>query len=236
MTTPDWRQVRMVVFDLDGTLYDQGPLRWTMAVELVRDALHSRSLRTIRVLRRFRKIREHLGERAAGHAAGNFLDEQYRLTAQACGCEESEVRSLTREWLEERPLRRIARYKAPGIDKLFAAIRASGRVVAVWSDYPVTAKLAALGLAPDHAVWAGDDAVGRLKPDPSGLTVLLVRTGIRARETLVIGDRWDRDAAAAQALGAHALLRSARRRRDFSCFRRYDDPVFAGLCGVPVHA
>lgn len=235
MTPPDWRQVRMVVFDLDGTLYDQVPLRWAMALELVRDALHTRSLRTILVLRRFRKVREHLGGQAAGEAPGNFLDEQYRLTAQSCGCDEGEVRILTKEWLEERPLRRVAQYKARGIDRLFNTIRASGRVLAVWSDYPVAAKLAALGLAPDHAVWAGEAAVGRLKPDPSGLSVLLQRTGIRARETLVIGDRWDRDAAAAQALGAHALLRSARRRGDYSCFRRYDDPVFAGLGRAPGH-
>ncbi|MFD1961116.1 HAD family hydrolase [Novosphingobium panipatense] len=181
MSEVDWQDIRLTIFDLDGTLYDQPPLRRAMAWSLLRDAVRKRSLRTILILRCFRRVRERLGEQTAGTGCGNFLREQYLETAVACGIDEGEVRACVEEWMERRPLALLSRYKAAGIDDLFAAIRATGRAVAVWSDYPVAAKLAALGLEADHAIWAGDSAVGRLKPDPKGLRILLSRAGVPAR-------------------------------------------------------
>ncbi|WP_395394376.1 HAD family hydrolase [Novosphingobium sp. BL-8A] len=221
-----WSGVRLVVFDLDGTLYDQPPLRLAMARELGLDCLRSRSTQTLRTLRHFRQVRERLGE---GHGTTDFAAEQYRLTAQLCRQPERDVRALVEEWMERRPLAHLPRYKARGIDRLFAAIRASGRTIAVWSDFPVVAKLAALGLAADHAIWAGDAGVGRLKPDPSGLRALMERADASPRETLVIGDRMDRDVRAATAAGTRALLRSRRPHGRAASFRHYDDPVFAPL-------
>ncbi len=221
-----WAGVRLIVFDLDGTLYDQPPLRLAMARELGLDCLRRRSTQTLRTLRHFRQVREKLGE---GHGTADFAAEQYRLTAQLCHQPEPDVRALVEEWMERRPLAHLPRYKARGIDRLFAAIRASGRTIAVWSDFPVMAKLAALGLAADHAIWAGDAGVGRLKPDPSGLRALMERTGASPRETLVIGDRMDRDVRAATAAGTRALLRSRRPHGRAASFRHYDDPVFAPL-------
>lgn len=226
MTAIRWDQVRLVVFDLDGTLYDQPPLRLAMARELGIDCLRRGSTRTLRTLRHFRQVREKLGET---HGTADFAAEQYRMTAQLCRRPEPEVRALVEEWMERRPLPHLPRYKARGIDRLFAAIRASGRTIAVWSDFPVTAKLAALGLQADHAIWAGDDGVGKLKPDPSGLKALMARTGTSPGETLLIGDRMDRDIRAASAAGTRALLRSRRPHGRADSFHHYEDPVFAPL-------
>lgn len=227
MTGIDWEDVRLVVFDMDGTLYDQPPLRRTMAWELGQDCLRQRSLRAATTLRRYRRVREELGAQAGTGADGDFMARQYALTAQSCGCSEDEVRALVEEWMERRPLPHLPRFRARGVDRLFRAIRSSGRLLAVWSDYPVEAKLQALELDADFVIWSGEDGVGRLKPDPSGLGALMDRAGVGPRHTLVIGDRVDRDGAAAHAIGAPALIRSSHATRGgMPTFRTYDDPVF----------
>ncbi len=231
VTVVAWSKVRLVVFDLDGTLYDQRPLRRAMALELAKHSLRRRSLRTVETLRAFRRVRELLG-RVQGD---DFTNEQFRLTARLCGCSEGEVRALAEEWIERRPLAHLPRYKARGIDSLFSALRATGRRIAVWSDYPVIDKLAALGLKADHVIWSGDQGVGRLKPDPTGLLALLEEAGITAEETLVIGDRMDRDAAGAAAIGVPALIRSAHGGGK-AIFRRFDDPPFAPILAEARHA
>lgn len=230
MTEVAWSKVRLVVFDLDGTLYDQPPLRRAMALELVKHSLLRRSLRTIDTLRAYRQIRELLGQ----VQGDDFNNEQFRLTARRCGCSEGEVRALVEEWIERRPLAHLPRYKARGIDSLFSALRATGRRIAVWSDYPVNAKLAALGLKADHVIWSGDHGVGRLKPDPTGLLALLEEAGLTAEQTLVIGDRADRDAAGAAAIGVPALIRSSHSSGD-TMFRRFDDPPFAPIFAEARH-
>lgn len=231
MTTVDWNSVRFVVFDLDGTLYDQPPLRRAMAVGLGLDCVRRRSLCTIRTLRRFRQVRDRLGERQTD----DFIGQQIRLTAQQCRQPESEVRAIVEEWIECRPLALLPRFKTRGIDRLFAALRETGRRIGVWSDYPVTDKLAALGLHADYEAWAGDEGVGRLKPDPAGLRSLLVQAGMTERETLLIGDRFDRDAASAAAIGARCLIRSQRHVPLLPTFRAYDDPIFDDVLAGTAH-
>lgn len=230
MTDVAWRKVRLVVFDLDGTLYDQPPLRRAMAFELVRHSLRQRSLRTAGILHTFRQIREMLGT----VQGDDFTNEQFALTARRRGCPESEVRALVEEWIERRPLAHLPRYKASGIDTLFSALRATGRRIAVWSDYPVQAKLAALGLKADHVIWSGEQGIGRLKPDPTGLLALLEEAGVTADETLVIGDRIDRDAAGAAAIGVPSLIRSSHGIGE-AMFHRFDDPAFEPILAEANH-
>lgn len=221
----DWPSVRLVVFDVDGTLYDQPPLRRAMAWELTKASAREGHLRTIFILHAFRRVRERLGK-ASGD---DFIDDQFHLAAQASGYSETEVRDVVGRWIDRAPLTVLPRYKAQGIDRLFDVLRWSGRQIAAWSDYPVRAKLDVLGLAVDHDAWAGDDAVGRLKPDPAGLAHILDEAGVPASETLVIGDRFDRDWAGASALGVRTLIRSRRPDPRSPTFTHYGDPLFAPL-------
>lgn len=122
MSEVGWKKVGLVVFDLDGTLYDQPPLRRAMAIELCKHSLRQRSLRTVRTLRAFRQIRELLGE----VQGDDFTHEQFSLTSRRCGCSEGEIRAMVEEWIERRPLALLPRYKARGIDRLFSALRAPG--------------------------------------------------------------------------------------------------------------
>lgn len=201
----DWSGVDLVVFDLDGTLYDANRLRALMGAWLLADALRRGRLDRLRALAAFRRVREALGEASArGPVAFDAL--QYRLAAQQVGCAPDAVRAWVEDWMERRPLRWLGACRRRGARELFAGLRRAGKQVAVWSDHPARAKLQALGLEADAVVWAGDAQVGRLKPDPRGLQVLLQRCGVSPGRALMVGDRADRDVAAAERAGVRALL------------------------------
>lgn len=201
-----------------------------MLGQLVGDAWAARSLRTIKTLRVFRQIRESLGDQPGA----DFLIEQYQQTAERCQLSVDEVRRLTAHWLEQRPLPFLAACRYPHIEAVFSALRAGGKRVAVFSDYPAGDKLSALGLQASPIVCANDAKVARLKPDPAGLLLILDQCGTPPDRTLMIGDRFDRDALAAKRAGVRALIRSRNAHPEFDTFNRFDDSVFAPLWRVGI--
>ena len=59
----NWNDIDLVVFDVDGTLYDQRRLRLVMVRRLLAATWRTRSLDTLLTMRTFRKVREALGDR-----------------------------------------------------------------------------------------------------------------------------------------------------------------------------
>ena len=230
MQTIDWNRIDLVVFDVDGTLYDAGRLRRAMLGRLLLDAVTHRSTRTLRILRAFRNIREELGE----EQPDDFDRLQYARTASQTGCTPEEVRALVAEWIEQRPLPVLAPCRYPHVDRLFAGLRAAGKQVAVLSDYPAAQKLGALGLQAHPVVCATDADIATLKPNPAGLHAILQRTGVPATRALMIGDRVDRDAEVAWRAGVQPLIRRSRPHPKVATFRRFDDPVFQPLLASQV--
>ena len=221
----DWTTIDLVVFDVDGTLYDQRQLRLGMLQQLISHAWQTRSLDTLLTLRTFRRVREALGEQAGA----DFMTLQYAQTASRHGTTSAAVRALTDEWMEQRPLPLLAACRYPHVAEVFAGLRAAGKRIAAFSDYPAVAKLAALGLQADVVVCATDAGIARLKPDPAGLLAILRQTGVAQERALMIGDRFDRDAAAAARAGMRALIRSRRPQARCATFQGYDDAVFLPL-------
>ena len=228
----DWSTIDLVVFDVDGTLYDQRKLQLGMLRQLLGHAWQTRSLNTLLTLRTFRRVREALGEQAGS----DFMALQYAQTASRHGKTPAAVRALTDEWMEQRPLPLLAACRYAHVAEVFGSLRAAGKRVAAFSDYPAVAKLAALGLRVDAVVCATDAGIARLKPDPAGLLAILRQTGVAPARALMIGDRFDRDAAAAERAGMRALIRSRRPHARWVTFWGYDDAVFqpllAGLGGM----
>ena len=221
----DWDRLRLAVFDLDGTLYSQARLRRRLLPRLALAAAAAPDL--LRIVPALRRAREDLAE--AG--ARDFEDALFARAAARARAPEARVRAVARDWLLDRPLPHLAACRIPGAPEVFAALRARGLAVAVWSDYPAAAKLAALGLRADLVLSAHDAEVGVQKPDPRGLAVAAARAGAAPAQVLMIGDRPERDGAAAARFGAAFLHRG--RRGDFRRFDEAEGPFAPLLAPAP---
>jgi putative hydrolase of the HAD superfamily len=220
-----WGTIRLAVFDVDGTLYRQKPLRLRMARDMLLHAVRRRDWTHLMVLRAYRRLREEIGD-AETDGFDPVLTER---TAAATGTSAMHVRTIVAEWMEERPLRHIAACGYSGLPELFDGLRSHGKRVGILSDYPAHGKLAQLKLAADHVAWAGEPDIGILKPHPRGLQHLMALAGVEPEQTVLIGDRAERDGMAARRAGAHALIRSDKPLPGWITFRRFDDPVFAPM-------
>ncbi len=220
----DPERVRLVVFDLDGTLYDQARLRRRVVAALLGSLLRRprATAAEARLLVHFRRCREEL----AGEEAAGIRRLQYERPARRLGVEPAAVEAAVAEWIHRRPLALLRGCRFAGVEGLIARLRAAGRRVAVLSDYAVDAKLAALGLEADLAVSAEDPEVDRLKPHPAGLERILELAGVAPEAVLMVGDREERDGACARLLGVPFALKVARRPaaahefRDFHALER----------------
>lgn len=219
----DWKEIGLVVFDVDGTLYRQRPLRMVMAALLFKNAAAARSLLPIKVLRVYRRLREDFADEGRHDFESALIDE----TACRCATSTSAVEAIVAEWIDRRPLRYLRNCRYPGVADVFADVRKSRRKIGVLSDYPAEAKLAALGLDADFVLSARD--VGALKPSPIGLERLVAAAGEAPETTVLIGDRPERDAEAARRAGTKCLIRSGSQLPNHLCFATYFDKLFDGL-------
>lgn len=200
----DHHENPLVVFDLDGTLYNQWRLRWCMALHMVHDLLwSSRGRRQIKIIRWFRRIRETLAETEAE----DVINLQYTMVASELSISEEEVREVIEVWMLQKPLKYLRKCREPYVEFTFVQLHRAGKIVAVLSDYPPHAKLRELGLHADIIVAATDAEVNRFKPHPKGLLRVLDLAGTVPQRCVVIGDREDRDGECARRIGAPFLLK-----------------------------
>ncbi len=203
----DWGSLKLVVFDLDGTLYDARRLRRRMAGSLLLHCLrHPEDLAVPRILFEFRRCRERLAEQERTDI-GRL---QYSEPAARLGLDPERVRRAVEEWFFRRPLPHLEGCRYPGVRSVFAKLAAMGKVVAVLSDYPVDEKLAAMGLEADFTVSGMDPEVNRLKPHPAGLARVLELAGAEPGECVLFGDREERDGACARRAGSACLIKTSR--------------------------
>jgi putative hydrolase of the HAD superfamily len=198
---------RAVVFDVDGTLYSQGPVRRTMMLRLTR--AHARrpwaGSRTLRTLAAYRRAQEALRDDAFD---GDVEARQLELAAAKLGASTDEVRTLVEQWMETAPLDAVAANARPDLVEVLDELRGRGVRLGVLSDYPAERKLMAMGIEDrfDVVVTAQDPRVRSFKPNPRGLLVALAELGVAPADALYVGDRPEVDAAAASAAGVRCLL------------------------------
>ena len=222
MTEVDWQAVRLVVFDVDGTLYDQGCLRQKMMIALLGHCLrHPGDVGILRVISQYRKFREELAE----EEAEGIGELQYQRPAQRLGLEPEEVRTIVERWMLERPLEHLGRCRYPSVEVVFKLLEDTGRRVAVLSDYPAGDKLAALGLEAEIQVSAVDPEVDRLKPHPRGLQRVLEVAGVDSGAALLIGDRDERDGECARRAGVACLIKTSQPTAKGAHFGDYEEVV-----------
>jgi HAD superfamily hydrolase (TIGR01549 family) len=208
--------IRAVLFDVDGTLYAQLPLRAVMACEmaLATASLRAKGREEVRRVLAFRSLREDL--RMTATPAEPLERLQYSVVSERLQCSVADVETAVSEWIYRRPTRWLRYCRRPGLERLLDFLERRGISRGVFSDYPAQDKIAALGLHGrfDVVVSAIDADVGAFKPDARGFLTAARRWNLPAERVLYVGDRADVDAAGAAAAGmACAVLTRSRRRQ-----------------------
>jgi HAD superfamily hydrolase (TIGR01549 family) len=208
----DPSRLTAIVFDVDGTLYQQRPLRRAMLIRLVGAALRNpvSGVATLRALSAYRRAQELL---RGAQVDGALADVHLRLACERSGQREDVVAKIVARWMEQEPLTLLDRFVEPALPALLSTARKRGLRLGVFSDYPAVAKLAAMQLTEffDVVVTAQDAEVNRFKPHPGGLVEALRRLGALPERALYVGDRHDVDGAAARAAGVPHVIIGARR-------------------------
>jgi HAD superfamily hydrolase (TIGR01549 family) len=196
--------VKAVLFDVDGTLYDQRLMRKQMLKDLIELFFKSpvKGGHTIYILYQFRKLREFL--RIKTNETVDLECRQYQLTATTTGHSENSVRHIVEEWIYRHPLKHLKSCRYDGVTKVLKECKAKGLKIGVLSDYPSQDKIAALGLASYITLYLSstDSEINILKPNPTGIFVACKNWGITPEQLLYVGDRMDTDGVAAQRAGA----------------------------------
>ena len=197
-------KIRAVLFDLDGTLYDQRRMRAQMALELATFAFTQplRAPRCWRTLAAYRRAQESMRSKPSRGTT------QLELAAERTGLGPREIEQIVGEWMFERPLKHLPACRAAGVFDLLRFLTSRGVQIGVLSDYPADAKLRALGLDGWFSVvlCSSDPKIGALKPDPRGFLAACERWQLDPGEVLVVGDRFDVDAAGAAAAGMPSVI------------------------------
>jgi FMN phosphatase YigB (HAD superfamily) len=197
--------IRAVLFDVDGTLYHQPPLRLLMAGELgatcwVRHAPWNVP-RLWRMLSVFRHVREEL--RLLGRAEEPLVRLQYTRAAERADVPVNDMEAAVEEWIYRRPLKYLPRVVRAGMAGVLSGLAGYGLRIGAFSDYPVSDKLDAMGLRAMVSLEldATIESVNAFKPHPRGLEVACERWGLAPGDVLYVGDRAEVDAPGAAALG-----------------------------------
>ena len=190
------RNIQTIIFDLDGTLY------------------HKRGLVRRMLLRLWwclpLLISERIARKKIVTCAYDSPERFYEAFFQTMARGHWWNAKIAQRWYHTiympTMVRIIAKHQPPNtaVINLLHQAKQKGLVTILFSDYGCAEeKLQAIGLAPALFSFIIDaPTLGGLKPNKTVIYRLLERTGTDPKKTLFIGDRIDKDGAAAQAVGA----------------------------------
>ncbi|MCE8018288.1 phosphoglycolate phosphatase [Halomonas sp. MCCC 1A17488] len=191
---PILTDIRLVTFDLDGTLVDSVP-DLAVAVDAALDALGLPPAGEARVRDWVGNGSLKLMERALAHAAGGLPGEALLARAHA-------------DFLEHYgrdPGSRTRLY--PGVREALDGLRGGGWVLTLVTNKPfafIRPILAQFGLEDHFALCLGGDSLPQKKPDPAPLLHVAAQFGLSPSACLMVGDS-RHDVAAGRAAGFRTL-------------------------------
>ncbi len=220
--------IRGILFDVDGTLYHQFPLRIIIAFLVIFSNLFSPKelIRKVKVIIKYRKSQELIRTKEIQKECHK---KQIIHTAESTGEHPSYISDVIKEWFEKRPLPFIPLCRRRGMKKAIARWYKNGIRLGVFSDYPVEGKLNALDISRfiTTAVSSSDPDVHGFKPNTNGFALSAMKMGIDPSEILYVGDREEVDGIGASNAGMQVIiLKSILRKRvncNYASFRTFHD-------------
>ncbi|MCR5687984.1 MAG: HAD-IA family hydrolase [Lachnospiraceae bacterium] len=206
----DINDYSLYVFDLDGTLYDQRRLRMKMGIRLIGYyMLHPFGIKELLGIMRFRAVKDR--------SQSAYEPDMINQAAQDVKMDPKKLYAAVRKWIYELPLSLLYEERDERLIAFMDELRKRGKKVVVLSDYPAADKLAALSVTADGIYDPDDPRIDELKPSPKGLLTVMADCGVSPEETLMIGDREEKDGMCASAAGSDSLIlcRNIRKRRSY---------------------
>jgi len=211
--------IKGVLFDLDGTLYHQIPLRAIMTIFLVLLNIYNPKelFRKAKVITGYRNAQEKLRYLCQG--VSDCSIRQIDLTIHNTGESRDYVSETIIEWFEERPLPFLHFCQRRGLNFVLDFFHQNGFKLGVFSDYPPDEKLQALKVYKyfSTVVSVNDPEVKGFKPKTNGFTVAARRMGLQPSEILYVGDRAEVDGDGASEAGMLAVILKGLFDRKKSC-------------------
>lgn len=195
--------IKLVSWDLDGTLYSIRRMKWHLLSMFLREVGRGRGTAARRELAALKSYRAMID---VARSAGGELDE----TSQAQKARDPLLR-IERRWYGPAIEKAGTR---PGLNDLLSSLAARNVPQVVISDYEAQYKLEALRLDGRFAAIYVGERLGFVKPSPKVFQRVAADFEIPTASLLHIGDRVERDEAAALAAGCQCLILG----RDFRSF------------------
>jgi HAD superfamily hydrolase (TIGR01549 family) len=191
-------QYQVIIFDMDGTLYNHKKLKRFILLEFIKYYLpRPWRISELLIISVFRKEREkHAGERF-----DNLYEVQYQWASKLLNCSIESIKEVVNKWMFKKPLLYLEKSKYKWVDDTFSLIRQKNKKIVIYSDYPAEDKMQAMNLHADQLFSAIDPEINALKPSGEGLNWICEKNGISAKQCLFIGDRDDRDGECARKVG-----------------------------------
>jgi len=197
-------EVKLIIFDVDGTLYDQSKLRKKMFFSIVKYYLiRPWKFNEISIIYHFRKERE----KKHGFSSPDLANDQYRWCADKTNTPLDKVKKVIDKWIFNFPNRYLEAAMFPDVRAFFDKIENKGILRAVYSDYEAKVKMEKMQLRADLIISSTDGDVNAFKPLPNGINYILAKLNMDNKANcLFIGDRLELDGACAKNAGLPFLL------------------------------
>jgi len=216
-------KIKGIVFDVDGTLYNQTLLRILVAGKMLISFITSPKEFSyeFKIIKEFRKTQEKLRESDL-----NFINEttQVKLTSEKLRLNYDVVSKVINKWFNEIPLPLISICKKNGLISTLSKLSREGFKLGLFSDYSSEDKAEALGIKDllEVIVCSTDSDVGKLKPATIGFIRVAEKLNLETSEIVYVGDRVNVDITGAENAGMIPVLIgkiSFKERNYYSCYR-----------------
>jgi len=191
--TINFERVKVVSWDIDGTMYDLERLIKAFKRDLFSRMLSRNWIRAwvdfFRLLR-FKRFMDRIRAKGGTYQVGTVPNRDAVAETQ----DEMYGRILPLIGIE------------PGVKELMAWIQAQGIEQVVFSDYLPSTKLKALGVDVYFSTIYAGESLGYLKPGTDSFQAIIEAHHLEPDQLLHIGDRTDTDGAAAEQVGYQVAI------------------------------